>query len=127
MCGVLPLTEGAGRKATMVSAIDPVLDSMGDSSVVSYTDRSLVTQDQWNGIIRDASDYLWLYGTAEYGYAADPETHGLSARLSPRDVRSERCCSIRSTRRPGTSMRTKVIRPGCLRRGSALRWTCSPR
>jgi hypothetical protein len=48
----LPLNEGAGRKAAMVSAIGPVLDSMGDSSVISYTDRSLVTRDQWNGIIR---------------------------------------------------------------------------
>jgi hypothetical protein len=28
----LPLNEGAGRKAAMVSAIGPVLDSMGDSS-----------------------------------------------------------------------------------------------
>jgi hypothetical protein len=73
----LPLNEGAGRKAAMVSAIGPVLDSMGDSSVISYTDRSLVTQDQWNGIIRGASDCLWLYGMAEYGYAADPETHGI--------------------------------------------------
>src|SRR4029077_18931589 len=44
----LPLNEGAGRKAAMVSAIGPALDSMGDSSVISYTDRSLVTRDQWN-------------------------------------------------------------------------------
>ncbi len=43
----LPLNEDAGRKAAMVSAIGPVMDSMGDSSVVSYTDRGLVTGDQW--------------------------------------------------------------------------------
>jgi hypothetical protein len=73
----LPLNEDAGRKAAMVSAIGPVLDSMGDSSVISYTDRGLVTRDQWNGIIRGASNCLWLYGMAEYGYAADPETHGI--------------------------------------------------
>ena len=48
----LPLNEDAGRKAAMVSAIGPVMDSMGDSSVVSYTDRGLVTGDKWNGIIR---------------------------------------------------------------------------
>ena len=50
---------------------------MGDSSVVSYTDRGLVTGDQWNGIIRGACNCLWLYGMAEYGYAADPETRGI--------------------------------------------------
>jgi hypothetical protein len=60
----------------MASAIGPVMDSMGDSSVVSYTDRGLVTGDQWNGIIRGACNCLWLYGMAEYGYAADPETRG---------------------------------------------------
>jgi hypothetical protein len=73
----LPLNEGAGRKAAMVSAIGPALDSIGDSSVISYTDRRLVTRDQWNGIIRGAASCLWLYGMAEYGYAADPETHGI--------------------------------------------------
>lgn len=73
----LPLNEDAGRKAAMVSAIGPALDSMGDSSVISYTDRGLVTRDQWNEIIRGASDCLWLYGMAEYGFAADPETHGI--------------------------------------------------
>jgi hypothetical protein len=82
----LPLNEGAGRKAAMVSAIGPVLDSMGDSSVISYTDRSLVTRDQWNGIIRGASDCLWLYGMAEYGYASDPATHGII-----RDAVAARC------------------------------------
>jgi hypothetical protein len=71
----LPLNEGAGRKAALVSAIGPAMDSMGDSSVTSYTDRGLVTRDQWNAIIRGASGCLWLYGMAEYGYAADPETH----------------------------------------------------
>jgi Domain of unknown function (DUF5919) len=73
----LPLNEGAGRKAAMVSAIGPAMDSMGDASVVSYADRSLVTRDQWNGIIRGTSNCLWLYGMAEYGYAADPETRGI--------------------------------------------------
>jgi Domain of unknown function (DUF5919) len=73
----LPLTEGAGRKAALVSAIGPALDSMGDSSVTSYTDRGLVTRGQWNEIIRGASQCLWLYGMAEYGYAADPETRGI--------------------------------------------------
>jgi hypothetical protein len=123
----LPLNEGAGRKAAMVSAIGPVLDSMGDSSVISYTDRSLVTQDQWNGIIRGASDCLWLYGMAEYGYAADPETHGI----------------IRDAVAAGCSVRVLLLDPeyaatrdidadegnpaGMLRRESARRWTCSPR
>jgi hypothetical protein len=34
-------------------------------------------RDQWNGIIRGTSNCLWLYGMAEYGYAADPETRGI--------------------------------------------------
>jgi hypothetical protein len=67
----LPLTETAGRRAAMMSAIEPALHS--GEAVTPYADRGLITREQWNGIIRGANSHLWLYGMAEFGYATDDE------------------------------------------------------
>jgi len=67
----LPLTETAGRRAAMMSAIEPALHS--GEAVTPYADRGLITRDQWNGIIRGTTSHLWLYGMAEFGYATDDE------------------------------------------------------
>jgi hypothetical protein len=67
----LPLTETAGRRAAMMSAIEPALHS--GEAVTPYADRGLITREQWNGIIRGATSHLWLYGMAEFGYATDDE------------------------------------------------------
>ena len=71
----LPLSAGAGRKAALVSAIGPALDTISDSSesVIPYADRGLISREQWNGIIRGSVSQLWLSGMAEFGYATDHE------------------------------------------------------
>ena len=75
----LPLSAGAGRRAALVSAIGPALDTIGDSSesVTPYADRGLITRAQWNGIIRGSVSQLWLSGMAEFGYATDHEVSGI--------------------------------------------------
>jgi hypothetical protein len=67
----LPLTETAGRRAALMSAIAPALHS--GETVTPYADRGLVTREQWNGLIRGSVKHLWLYGMAEFGYATDDE------------------------------------------------------
>jgi transcriptional regulator with XRE-family HTH domain len=75
----LPLSADAGRRAALVSAIGPALDTIGDSSesVVPYADRGLITRSQWNGIIRGSVSQLWLSGMAEFGYATDHEVQDI--------------------------------------------------
>jgi transcriptional regulator with XRE-family HTH domain len=52
-----------------------------------YTDRGMVTRQQWNGIIRDAADELWLYGMAEFGHASDDAVPGILTRATSRGCR----------------------------------------
>jgi len=52
-----------------------------------YADRGLVTRQQWNSVIRDASTELWLYGMAEFGYASDDAVPGILARTARRGCR----------------------------------------
>ena len=56
-------------------------------AVRPYTDRGMVTRQQWNGIIRDAADELWLYGMAEFGYASDDAVPGILTRATSRGCR----------------------------------------
>jgi hypothetical protein len=73
----LPLTETAGRRAALMSAIGPALHS--GEAVTPYADRGLITREQWNDTIRGAAGHLWLYGMAEFGYATDDEVPGIVA------------------------------------------------
>jgi hypothetical protein len=48
--------------------------SIGSHELVrTYPMRGLITRPEWNGIIREARENLWLYGMAELGYAEDDE------------------------------------------------------
>lgn len=71
----LPLTETAGRRAALMSAIEPALHS--GETVTPYADRGLIAREQWNDTIRGAASHLWLYGMAEFGYATDDEVPGI--------------------------------------------------
>jgi transcriptional regulator with XRE-family HTH domain len=59
----------------------------GEQPVRSYADRGLVTRQQWNGIIREATAELWLYGMAEFGYASDDAVPGILSRATSRGCR----------------------------------------
>ena len=87
----LPLSRDAERRAGLMSAIGPALDLISDASeaVRPYADRGLITRQQWNEIISDATARLWLYGMAELGYASDDEVPGILARAATRgcDIR----------------------------------------
>lgn len=66
-------------------------DGQGQSSsgelVRPYADRGLVTRRQWNAIIGDAADELWLYGMAEFGYASDDAVPRILTRAASRGCR----------------------------------------
>jgi transcriptional regulator with XRE-family HTH domain len=59
----------------------------GEEPVRSYADRGLVTRQQWNAIIGDAADELWLYGMAEFGYASDDAVPRILTRAASRGCR----------------------------------------
>jgi hypothetical protein len=56
-------------------------------TVRPYTDRGLVTRQQWNAIIGRARSQVWLYGMAEYGYATDGDVPGILASVTSRGCR----------------------------------------
>ncbi len=56
-------------------------------TVRPYTDRGMVTRQQWNAIISRARSELWLYGMAEYGYATDDDVPGILASVTSRGCR----------------------------------------
>ena len=45
----------------------------------AYSGRGSITRRQWNRIIEGASEHVWLYGMAEFGYATDEEVLGILA------------------------------------------------
>ena len=49
----------------------------GSDVTAAYSGRGLVTRRQWNRVIADAGDCVWLYGMAEFGYATDDDVPGL--------------------------------------------------
>jgi len=57
--------------------------------VATYATRGEITRSQWNGIIATASEHLWLYGMAEFGFASDDEVPKIitSAAVAGCDVR----------------------------------------
>jgi transcriptional regulator with XRE-family HTH domain len=98
--GIAPLTDIAvlGRFASALEIAPQALGLApedrklsrlldGTESVRPYTDRGLITRQQWNAIIRDAASELWLYGMAEFGYASDDAVPGILARAVARGCR----------------------------------------
>lgn len=85
----VPLTAHAGRQAALMSAAAPALAQDPSETVEPYADRGLITRQQWNDIIRDAKQHLWLYGMAEHGYAMDDEVPPIVEQAAARgcDVR----------------------------------------
>lgn len=102
--GIAPLTDiavlrrfaGALEIAPDLLGLAPDRSSPGQhpsartgaaESVTPYADRGLVTRQQWNAIIRDATRELWLYGMAEYGYATDDAVPRILAHAARRGSR----------------------------------------
>jgi transcriptional regulator with XRE-family HTH domain len=104
-------------------------------SVRPYADRGLVSREQWNAVISGASQELWLYGMAEYGYATDDEVPVMLKRATSRG------CLVRVLLlNPGSPQSPVIDRdegnpPGtlavrtqaALSRFSAMRRQCGPR
>lgn len=65
--------------ARPLPAVGSPPDHLGCSpeAVTPYADRSLITRQQWNGIIQGATSHLWLHGMAEFGYASDHQVPGI--------------------------------------------------
>ena len=49
----------------------------GSDVAAAYSGRGLVTRRQWNRVIADADNCVWLYGMAEFGYATDDDVPGV--------------------------------------------------
>jgi hypothetical protein len=81
----LALSHDAERRAALMSAIGPALDSA--DVVKPYADRGLITRQQWNGLIGSAASELWLYGMAEFGYASDDEVPRILAAATAKGCR----------------------------------------
>ncbi|HEY2442826.1 MAG TPA: DUF5919 domain-containing protein [Streptosporangiaceae bacterium] len=50
----------------------------------AYSGRGSITRRQWNEVIEGASEHIWLYGMAEFGYATDDEVPGIFADVTAR-------------------------------------------
>lgn len=51
---------------------------LGAPDVVrAYGTRGMIARPEWNGIITDARQHVWLYGMAELGYALDDAVPGI--------------------------------------------------
>lgn len=98
--GIVPLTDIAVlRRFAIALEVAPELLGLapnqadgqrkppGEELVRPYPDRGLVTRQQWNAIIRDAADELWLYGMAEFGYASDDAVPRILTRAASRGCR----------------------------------------
>jgi hypothetical protein len=57
--------------------------------VGAYSGRGSITRRQWNRTIEGASEHVWLYGMAEFGYATDEEVPAILANSAGRgcDIR----------------------------------------
>lgn len=69
--------------------LEPVRAAGSRELVKAYPMRGLVTRPEWNGIIRDSKQQLWLYGMAELGYAEDDAVPGILRAAAQQD------CDIR--------------------------------
>jgi transcriptional regulator with XRE-family HTH domain len=74
-------------------------------AVRPYSDRGLVTREQWNAIIHGATREMWLYGMAEYGYATDAGVPAILRRATGRG------CQVRVLLlSPGSAESAKIDR-----------------
>lgn len=74
-----PLSASTEGASALLGGIEGASEYTGDptGAVLPYADRGLISRQQWNGIIEGTTDHLWLYGMAEFGYAADDEVPGI--------------------------------------------------
>jgi hypothetical protein len=77
LAGALGVDPDELRSAAARGKSDP--EPPREESVRFYAARELITQAQWNQIIADAHDTIWLYGMAEYRYAHDPAVPSILA------------------------------------------------
>ncbi|MEY9889280.1 hypothetical protein ABIA31_002928 [Catenulispora sp. MAP5-51] len=81
-----PLAEALGvdpdelRSAAARGKSDP--EPAREEAVRLYAARELITQAQWNQIIAEAHETIWLYGMAEYRYAHDPAVPAILAKAT---------------------------------------------
>jgi Domain of unknown function (DUF5919) len=76
-----PLKASAEDTSALLGEIEGADDYAGDptGAVLPYADRGQISRQQWNDIIRGTTEHLWLYGMAEFGYAADDDVPGIVA------------------------------------------------
>ena len=109
-----PLSASTEGASALLGGIEGAGEYAGDptGAVLPYADRGLISRQQWNGIIEGTTGHLWLYGMAEFGYAADDEVPGIVTRPRPRDAGSGCCCSTRTMPGPAISTPARAARPG---------------
>ena len=74
MLGVVPRPWEDGDTVQLPTSRQPA-----SGIVAAYSGRGLVARQQWNSIIGNASECIWLYGMAEFGYATDDDVPGILA------------------------------------------------
>jgi len=76
-----PLNASAEDVSALLEDTGGIGEYTGDptGAVLPYADRGLISRQQWNDIIRGTTGHLWLYGMAEFGYAADDDVPGILA------------------------------------------------
>jgi len=74
-----PLSASTEGASALLGGIEGAGEYTGDptGAVLPYADRGLISRQQWNDIIRGTAGHLWLYGMAEFGYAADDDVPGI--------------------------------------------------
>jgi hypothetical protein len=78
---------GINRRAWESDSLGSSNESQGplaETVNAAYHGRGSVTRGQWNSIIRDASECIWLYGMTEFGYATDDEVPVVLADVTAR-------------------------------------------
>jgi hypothetical protein len=76
---------GVGRRPWEDGKADLAGGQYHASSVTfAYSGRGLITRQQWNAVIEQASNCVWLYGMAEFGYATDDDVPALLIEASAR-------------------------------------------
>ncbi len=85
------LSADAEKIIGLVASVTGEMERIAGSPDVvrAHAMRGLIARTEWNDIVRDATQSLWLYGMAEMGYAIDDETPSILR------TAADRGCSIR--------------------------------